>query len=92
MSTEPSMIRTAGTATNPSAAATSSTVRTARRSAFSAMFKWVQHTPVGQLKALTDERLQEVRDTLIKEVREVGRALHWVEGVIKLKAIERDKA
>lgn len=57
-----------------------------------AMFKWVQHTPVGQLKALTDERLQEVRDALIKEVREVGRALHWVEGVIKLKAIERDKA
>ena len=25
-------------------------------------------------------------------VYKVGRALHWVEGVIKLKAIERDKA
>jgi hypothetical protein len=46
----------------------------------------------GAIKALTDERLQEVREALIKEVREVGRALHWVEGVIKLKAIERDKA
>lgn len=57
-----------------------------------AMFKWVQHTPVGQLKALTDERLQEIRETLGKEVREVGRALQWIDGVIKLKAIERDKA
>ncbi len=57
-----------------------------------AMFKWVQHTPVGQLKALTDERLQEIRETLVKEVREVGRALQWVDGVIKLKTIERDKA
>lgn len=57
-----------------------------------AMFKWVQHTPVGQLKALTDERLQEIREALGKEVREVGRALQWVDGVIKLKAIERDKA
>lgn len=57
-----------------------------------AMFKWVQHTPVGQLKTLTDERLQGIRETLAKEVREVGRALQWVDGVIKLKAIERDKA
>lgn len=56
-----------------------------------AAFKWVQHTPVGQLKALTDERLQEIRETLIKEVREVGRALHWVEGIIKLKAIEHQQ-
>jgi hypothetical protein len=56
-----------------------------------AMFKWVQHTPVGQLKALTDERLQEIREALGKEVREVGRALQWIDGVIKLKAIERDK-
>lgn len=57
-----------------------------------AMFKWVQHTPVRQLKTLTDERLQEVRETLVKEVREVGRALQWVDGIIKLKVIERDKA
>lgn len=56
-----------------------------------AMFKWVQHTPVGQLKTLTDERLQEVREALVKEVREVGRALQWVDGIIKLKVIERDK-
>jgi hypothetical protein len=56
-----------------------------------AMFKWVQHTPVGELKALTNERLQEIRETLVKEVREVGRALQWIDGVIKLKAIERDK-
>ncbi len=57
-----------------------------------AVFKWVQHTPVGQLKALTDERLQEIREALVKEVREVGRALQWVDGIIKLKNIERDKA
>ena len=57
-----------------------------------AVFKWVQHTPVGQLKALTDERLQEIREALAKEVREVGRALQWVDGIIKLKNIERDKA
>ncbi len=57
-----------------------------------AIFKWVQHTPLGQLKALTDERLQEIRETLAKEVREIGRAQQWIDGVIKLKAIERDKA
>lgn len=56
-----------------------------------AMFKWVQHTTVGQLKALTNERLQEVRETLIKEVREVGRALQWVDGIITLKGIEQEK-
>lgn len=56
-----------------------------------AMFKWVQHTPVGRLKALTDERLQEIREALIKEVREVGRALQWVDGIIKLKVIEQEK-
>jgi hypothetical protein len=57
-----------------------------------AMFKWVQHQPVGALKILPDERLQEIRETLVKEVREVGRALHWIDGIIKLKTIERDKA
>lgn len=57
-----------------------------------AIFKWVQHTPFGQLKALTDERLQEIREMLAKEVREIGRAQQWIDGVIKLKAIERDKA
>ncbi len=57
-----------------------------------AIFKWVQHTPLGQLKALTDERLLEIRETLAKEVREIGRAQQWIDGVIKLKAIERDKA
>ena len=58
---------------------------------YTSMFKWVQHTPVGRLKALTDERLQEIREALIKEVREVGRALQWVDGIIKLKVIEQEK-
>ncbi len=54
------------------------------------VFKWVQHTPVGELKALPDERLQEVREALVKEVRAVGRALHWIDGIIKLKRIEQE--
>jgi len=55
-----------------------------------AAFKWVQHTPIGQLKQLSIEDLEEVRQQLIKEVREVGRALHWIDGIIKLKLIERE--
>ena len=58
----------------------------------SAVFKLVQHTPVGQLKNMDDKNLTELRAMLIKEVREVGRALQWVDGIIKLKDIERDKA
>jgi hypothetical protein len=56
-----------------------------------AVFKWVQHTPVGHLKDLSDDDLEIIRQQLIKEVREVGRALHWIDGIIKLKAIERDQ-
>ena len=52
---------------------------------YRAVFKWVQHTSMEQLKALTDERLQEVREILVTEVREVGRALYWVDGALKLK-------
>lgn len=54
-----------------------------------AIFKWVQHTPVGHLKDLDDDSLEIIRQHLIKEVREVGRALHWIDGIIKLKSIER---
>lgn len=55
-----------------------------------AIFKWVQSTPVGHLKDLDDDALEMIRQHLIKEVREVGRALHWIDGIIKLKAIERE--
>ena len=58
---------------------------------YRAVFKWVQHTPMEQLKALTNERLQEVRETLVTEVREVGRALYWVDGALKLKGQEQQK-
>jgi hypothetical protein len=54
-----------------------------------AVFKWVQHTPVGHLKDLSDDDLEMIRQQLIKEVREVGRALHWIDGIIKLKSLER---
>lgn len=57
-----------------------------------AVFKWVQHTPVGHLKDLSDDDLEMIRQQLIKEVREVGRALHWIDGIIKLKSIERTNA
>jgi hypothetical protein len=57
-----------------------------------AVFKWVQYTPVGKLKALDDGKLAELRAELIKEVRAVGRALQWVDGIIKLKNIEREKS
>ena len=56
-----------------------------------AVFKWVQHTPVGHLKDFSDDDLEMIRQQLIKEVREVGRALHWIDGIIKLKSIERDQ-
>ena len=57
----------------------------------SAVFKLVQKTPVGQLKKLDDKDLTDLRERLIKEVREVGRALQWVDGIIKLKVIEQEK-
>lgn len=56
-----------------------------------AVFKWVQHTPVGHLKDLSDDDLEIIRQQLIKEVREVGRALHWIDGIIQLKSIEHDQ-
>ena len=56
-----------------------------------AVFKWVQHRPVGQMKKLDDSQLTNLREMLIKEVREVGRALQWVDGIIKLKDIEIQK-
>ena len=34
-----------------------------------AVFKWVQHTPVGHLKDLSDDDLEMIRQQLIKEVR-----------------------
>ena len=55
---------------------------------YSAVFKWVQHTPVGLLKSLSCEKLLEVREILVTEVREVGRAMHWVDGVLRLKGQE----
>lgn len=57
----------------------------------SAVFKLVRHTPVGQLKKLDDKDLTRLREMLIKEVREVGRALQWVDGIITLKGIEQEK-
>jgi hypothetical protein len=53
-----------------------------------AMFKHIRRIPVGQLKAKPDEELQSIRETLVKEVREVGRALQWIDGIIKLKTLE----
>ena len=61
----------------------------AKTKKYDAVFKWVQYTPIGNIKKLNDEDLIQIRQDLIKEVREVGRALQWVEGIVKLKMIER---
>ena len=42
------------------------------------------------LKDLDDDTLEMIRQHLIKEVRAVGRDLHWIDGIIKLKSIERE--
>ena len=56
-----------------------------------ATFKWVQHTPVRHLKGLSDDDLDRIREQLIKEVREVGRAIHWIDGIVKLTLIEANE-
>ena len=50
--------------------------------------RWVQHTPVGKLKALESEQIDKLRQQLIKEVREAGRALEWVDGIMRIKQSE----
>lgn len=56
-----------------------------------AMFKHIRRMPVGQLKAIPDDELQKIREVLVTEVREIARAQQWIDGIIKLKAIERKK-
>jgi hypothetical protein len=55
---------------------------------FDTIFRWVQHTPVGELKALEYEKLEIIRSNLIKEIREVGRALEWIDGIVRIKRDE----
>lgn len=57
-----------------------------------ALFKWVQYTPVKQLKELSHDELETIRRELSKEVREVGRALQWIDGIINLKTIDSSDA
>ncbi len=56
-----------------------------------AMFKHIRRMPVGQLKAMPDDELQKIREVLVTEVREIARAQQWIDGIIKLKVIEREK-
>ncbi len=58
---------------------------------YNTTFRWVQHTPVGELKALEYEKLDIIRGKLIKEVREVGRALEWVDGIVRIKRDEEQQ-
>lgn len=53
-----------------------------------AVFKMVQFTPVGQLKRLSQEELGIIRSHLSKEVREVGRALRWIDEIIRIKNLD----
>ena len=57
-----------------------------------ALFKIIMRTPLSGLKSLTDDELQSAREILAKEVREVGRALQWIEGVMRLKKMDEQKA
>lgn len=54
-------------------------------------FKWVQHTPVGILKDMSYLELETIQQDLILEVREASRALHWVDGIIRLKKREKSQ-
>lgn len=56
-----------------------------------AMFKHIRRMPVERLKAMRDDELQKMRETLVTEVREIASAQQWIDGIIKLKAIEREK-
>ena len=56
-----------------------------------AVFRIVQHMPTGELLSLSFETLEQIRGQLGREVREVGRALMWVDGAIRLKQEKEQK-
>ena len=55
-----------------------------------AVFKWVQNTPLKTIKKQRIKTLKSMRVNLIKEVRQVGRALQWVDTIITMKQDEQD--
>jgi len=59
---------------------------------YKSIYKQVIHTPVYKLKALGYEELQEILEKLRTEMREMHRAVNWVEGIIRLKDIEKEKS
>ena len=60
-------------------------MRVSREKTDAAVFRIVQHMPTGELLSLSFEALERIRGQLGREVREVGRALMWVDGAIRLK-------
>ena len=45
--------------------------------------------PVGQLKDLDIEQLDGIRKYIIQELSKTGTALHWLDGIIRLKEAEQ---
>lgn len=56
---------------------------------YKCVFKEIYRTTVRELKALDDKELQKTLETLHSEMREVHRAVNWIEGIIKLKNMQK---
>lgn len=61
------------------------------RKKYKCVFKEIYRTTVGELKALGDKELQKTLETLHSELRELLRAIKWVEAIIKIKNINERK-
>jgi hypothetical protein len=58
------------------------------RKGFMSLAKWFRNTPLGHHKQITMYELETLLDQMKKENKEVLSAIHWLEGLIKLKGIE----
>jgi hypothetical protein len=56
-----------------------------------AMFKHIRRMPVGQLKAMPDENYRKYGKCWSRKSGKIARAQQWIDGIIKLKTIEREK-
>jgi hypothetical protein len=52
---------------------------------YTTVFQDVQNTPIVQLKNFSIQELQSKIDEIKRENRQILRALHWLEGIVKLK-------
>ena len=59
--------------------------------AYEAVFKWVQHKQIRELLTFDYLQLEQIRQFLTKEMRDVARAMQWIDGAIRLKRILQEK-